>query len=375
MKGTALKAIMAAMILASGVMSNSCFVQQPISIGAILSISGPDSHNTQEIANGLLLAIDEINAKGGINGRLLEIIIEDSKADPPEGIEAFHRIETNHYPDVYVSNLSSVSLALAPLAEEHAVVLVALQTSAPDVTEHNEWVYRYWPTAEDDASTISLILEDLKLEEVGVIYLDDVFGQTLFKAVKKEFTANGGMVKAISYKPEEMNYEKQIGELIDMDAIYFIGFGNHTREAIIQLREEDFKGHIIAGNAVLSPSMRNMPEAEGVYAPAPAIYDSEFLFASDVAERYEVRYGKPFSVFAASSFFLSNFIFSPPYFLSQLFLFSLSSLLMSLFHLSFLLAFSLLSSQPFSFPSLSLLFLFWTLLSSFSLSQLFLKTF
>jgi ABC-type branched-subunit amino acid transport system substrate-binding protein len=91
------------------------FVLQPgkkelIKIGAVLSISGPGGFYGEEARDGLLLAVDEINAWGGINGRYIELIIEDSKTKPQEGKEGFKSIEEAHHPLLYVSNLSSVSV-------------------------------------------------------------------------------------------------------------------------------------------------------------------------------------------------------------------------------------------------------------------------
>ena len=84
--------------------------KEPIKIGAILSLSGPGGFYGEEARDGMLLAVDEINAWGGINGRYIELIIEDSKTKPQEGKEGFKSIEEAHHPLLYVSNLSSVSV-------------------------------------------------------------------------------------------------------------------------------------------------------------------------------------------------------------------------------------------------------------------------
>ena len=74
-----------------------------IKIGAVLPVSGPAKWAGIEIRDGMLLAVDRINSRNGINGRKIELIIEDSKTDPQEGRKAFNRIEKVHRPLFYVS--------------------------------------------------------------------------------------------------------------------------------------------------------------------------------------------------------------------------------------------------------------------------------
>ncbi len=67
--------------------------KEPIKIGAILSLSGPGKGEGTGARDGLVLAADEINSRGGINGREIELIIEDSQTNPEEGKKAFSKIE------------------------------------------------------------------------------------------------------------------------------------------------------------------------------------------------------------------------------------------------------------------------------------------
>ena len=120
--------------------------KEPVKIGAILSITGPGKYSGEEVRDAMFLAVDEINAWGGINGRKIELIIEDGKSNPQEAKEAFKKIEANHHPVLYISTLSSVAMALAPLAGENKVVLVGLVAAIPYLSEQNEWTFKYYMT-------------------------------------------------------------------------------------------------------------------------------------------------------------------------------------------------------------------------------------
>ncbi len=99
--------------------------EEPIKIGAIISLSGPAS-NLVDVRDGMNSAADEVNSRGGINGRKIELIIADSKTKLQESKEAFNRIEATHHPIIYISTLSYVSTALSPLAEKNKVALIGL---------------------------------------------------------------------------------------------------------------------------------------------------------------------------------------------------------------------------------------------------------
>ncbi|MEE8430742.1 MAG: ABC transporter substrate-binding protein [Candidatus Desulfatibia sp.] len=282
--------------------------EETIKIGAVLSVSGPGETLGIEYTDGMLLAADGINARNGINGRKIELIIEDSKTDAQEGKKAFKRIEKEHHPLFYVSILSSVSMALAPLSEENKVVLVGLAVSTARFTENKKWVFRYFTNTEIEAQAIFSILKELKVKKLGIIYLNDEYGTSLFEIVKQRFETSGGIVESEAYETKEFNYIEQIVKLKDMEAIYFIGFVPHIKKAFKQLKELNFKGSILGSVGGSTPIVTSMPEANGAYIAAPIIYNPNYLFAKEAKEKYEVKYNKPFNMFAANGYDFIKFI-------------------------------------------------------------------
>ncbi len=276
--------------------------EKPIKIGAILSITGAGSYSGEEVRDGVLLAIDEINSWGGINGRKLKLIIEDSKTNPQEGKKAFHKLESEHDPVIYVSTLSSVSMALTPLAEANEVPLVGLVVSTPELTKQKEWIFRYYNMAENEIRPILTILEELKVKELGILYFNDEYGKSVFESLKEEFEKVGGVVKSVSFESDEDSFKEQIEKLGGQEAIYIIAFSSHFPTIFKQLKNETFEGHILAVSPSTFPGVRNTPQANGTYVAAPIIYDPDFLFAKEVKDKYEKRYGKPFNHYAADGY-------------------------------------------------------------------------
>ncbi len=274
--------------------------KETIKIGAVLSLSGPASHLVC-IRDSMLLAVDEINAWGGVNGRKIEFIIEDSKTSPEEGKKAFSRIEAAHHPLLYVSTNSSVSMALAPLAGENEVVLVGLVVTTPKLAKQNEWVFRYYSSAEGEVPPILSILRKLRLKNLGILYLNDAYGTSVYKLLKKEFERNGGTVRSEAFEPKESDLKEQIANLKDMRAIYTVGFPSNLKTAYKQLKEENFSEIILGCSSTIILDI-TAPEVNGMYVAAPIVYNPNFLFAKEAKEKYEARYNNRFNHQAANGY-------------------------------------------------------------------------
>ena len=99
-------AIIIAIVVAVAIALVTFFVlrgkEETITIGAILSLSGSGGDMGDETREGMLLAIEEVNSRGGVNGKKIELIVEDSETNPERGEEAFNRIEEAHHPLLYV---------------------------------------------------------------------------------------------------------------------------------------------------------------------------------------------------------------------------------------------------------------------------------
>ena len=122
--------------------------KESIKIGAILTMTGSAANIGEEVRDGLNLAIEEVNARGGINGRNIELILEDCKTDANESIRIFNNMEANNPPHVYLTITSLISLAIAPLAEENSAPHVVLVSAADHDTliGEKEWVFRTFST-------------------------------------------------------------------------------------------------------------------------------------------------------------------------------------------------------------------------------------
>ncbi|MBW2202832.1 MAG: ABC transporter substrate-binding protein [Deltaproteobacteria bacterium] len=274
--------------------------EEPIKIGAIISLTGPAGHLV-DVRDGMQLAVDEVNTWGGVNGRKIELIVEDSKSSKEEGEKAFERIEARDHPLLYVAVTSSGSMAAAPLAEKNEVVLVGLVTTTPELTKQKEWVFKYYYGTKDEVRPILNILKHLRVKKLGILYQDDAYGTPVSDLLGKKSEKSGIAVVAEPFAVKNPDLQPKISKLKDTDAIYVVGFVKNEAKAIRLLRKEKYPGFIL-GAAGVTNLMGKMPEVDGVYVASPLIYNPDFVFAREVRDKYEIRYGRPFTHQAANGY-------------------------------------------------------------------------
>jgi branched-chain amino acid transport system substrate-binding protein len=290
-------ALICAALVALG--GSNVFGAAPIKIGAILALTGNSATLGAGARDGLLLAVDEVNKRGGVNGSKIELIIEDSKSDPQTGINAFNKIENAHHPLLYVSHLSAIGIVLAPLAEEQHVVLVGVAITAADFTRMREWVFRYWPLGKAYMPPLMRILQNLKVKKLGILYQNDEFGKEQQQLLSKECEAVGRTVASESVEIKDTDYRQKIIALNDREAIYVPCNGNLLLNVLRQLRETNYPGQILTPAGTAMPELFTMPELDGIYLAAPIIYNPNYLYAKDAGHKFEARYKRALDQWAA----------------------------------------------------------------------------
>lgn len=270
-----------------------------IKIVANLSITGPGSGIGIEERDGLQLAVDDLNSSGGINDRNLELVIVDNETNLDKAKKLFLETEQAYEPLLHISSLSFISTGLASLAEEHEVVLIALSASAPIVTQDRDWTFRYFPMADAEAVPILQILDDLNVNNLGILYLDDEFGRAIANAVGTKFKNS---VTQEPFERNAVNFKENITKLQNNDAIFIVAFTDYIQIILKQLHEANYQGEVLMTLDGATFDTFKMPEADGTYLVAPITYDNNFQLASQIAFSYELKYDKQLDYNAANGY-------------------------------------------------------------------------
>ncbi|ASS75313.1 ABC transporter permease [Tumebacillus algifaecis] len=179
--------------------------KEPIKIGVVTSKSGAlEAYGTQEI-NGLKLGIQyATDGKNEVNGRTIEILVEDDAGKPDEGIKKARKLlEEENVDFLQGSANSAVALAIAPLAEEYKKIFIVDPAATDEITgkNFNKYIFRTGRNLSQDAATGG----KYAVEKMGKTFFhlapDYVFGKSSAAAWKAAIEKSGGKVIQEEFAP------------------------------------------------------------------------------------------------------------------------------------------------------------------------------
>lgn len=173
--------------------------QTTIKIGAISPFSGDGAPYGKSARTAIDLALDEINAKGGVKGAKLVVQYEDDKGNPKDAVSAFQKLATvDKVPAVLGPFYSGNVLACAPDANRLHVILLTGSATSDNVRNAGDYVFRTCPSNDEQARTIAdFAFKKLNHRTAFIIYRNVDYGVTLRDAFEKAFKALGGKIVGV----------------------------------------------------------------------------------------------------------------------------------------------------------------------------------
>ncbi len=203
--------------------------QEPSSVrlGAVLPLTGDGASIGVPMQKALQLAVDEINAKGGIAGKPVEVIFEDGKCEGKEATGAISKlININKTPFVFGGVCSSETLAMAPVAEASKVILISPTSTSPDITTAGDYIFRTAPSDAMAGKIAALYaVNETKAKKAAIISEQKDYAQGLRNVFKIFFTQNGGEIVADEvYASADTDFRAQITKVkaSEPDVIYIL---------------------------------------------------------------------------------------------------------------------------------------------------------
>jgi branched-chain amino acid transport system substrate-binding protein len=197
-KWAGLLSLVAAVTLAASVFVEA---QAPIKIGVIQPLSGSVAASGSYVRMGAEIARDWINARGGINGRKIELVIEDNKSDPKEAASAAEKlIVRDKVPAIMGAWGSSMTLAAMPKLEEYGVPMVVETSSAGTITKRgNPWIFRISPPSDMEALGLEQYVDKLGVKKADFLAVNTDWGRGAIGAFGDMLKKKGVAVGAAEY--------------------------------------------------------------------------------------------------------------------------------------------------------------------------------
>jgi branched-chain amino acid transport system substrate-binding protein len=191
-----LRLALAAATLASLAAAGPSVAAEDLLIGTLLPLTGPGAAVGTEMQHGVDLAIEHANAKGGVRGRMVKAVIEDSQGKPDQAVLSFNRmVDLNNVPVVEVA-YSSVALAVSPLADRRKVVVVNPGAQSNKLGALGPYFFSTIPLIQDEAPVLSKFAVSELGKTAVIIYENAAAGIDGRDDFKRTFEALGGKVLA-----------------------------------------------------------------------------------------------------------------------------------------------------------------------------------
>ncbi len=184
------------LLLAAGLAFAGAASAQDIKIGLVAALTGPSAQSGESITRGLTIAIDELNAKGGILGRKVVLVRRDDESSPPKGIAAARELISNEKVAVLFGGIDSpVSLAITQVVNKEKVPFMGVWAAATGITKNGanpNYVFRV--SAQDDLVDVKLIkyaMTTYGTKKPGLVLINNPWGESNEKGLKAAAAAAG----------------------------------------------------------------------------------------------------------------------------------------------------------------------------------------
>ena len=221
----------------------------PFRIGVMESVTGPGETYGTVAVQAKEMAVEEINAAGGINGRMLELVVEDSKCSAQDSITAFNKLtDVDGVKIILGTSCSGAMLGAAPLAEKEGVILFSGLATNPDIANAGDYIFR---TSMSDAQvgidTGNTMWAD-GVRNLATISESTDYAEGVRRTTVDQFTKLGGTVVGEErYASDVTDFRTQLTKLLgeDPDGLHIAAQAEFSGGTVVkQVRELGYDGPI-----------------------------------------------------------------------------------------------------------------------------------
>src|SRR5262245_25942283 len=246
---------------------------EPVKIGVIQPLTGPVAASGNYVRMGAEIARDWINARGGVLGRQVALLIEDNKSDPKEAATAAEKlIVKDKVPVIMGAWGSSMTLAAMPKLEEYGVPMVVETSSASTVTKRgNPWVFRISPPSEMEALGLEKYMKDLGIKKADFLAVNTDWGRGAAAAFGDILKKSGSAVGATEFMDQaatDMNAQLTKIKADNADTLFLTTSVEQITLVLKQAQEQRLGRKVITTGGSSSPSQlikQAGAAAEGTY--------------------------------------------------------------------------------------------------------------
>jgi len=299
MKGVKLLTIgmLTAFLAMIGLFGSQAMAADPIKIGAIYPLTGSVAYNGQSKQHGAKIAEEEINAKGGVMGRPIQLIIEDGQCKPADSVNAAEKlIVKDKVPAIAGAFCSGATAAVIPVIERHKIPFVSGVSSNPALTaERKDFFFRACPHEGMYAPSMSkLMVDKMKTMNLAFLAVNDDWGRGTTKTFTEGVEKAGGKVVTVEYfEHGETNFAPLLTKIkgLNQDGVFVVAETQDGAMLMRQYKEMGVKSQVFGVGSLATDTFAKLagPASEGIYVMAPYVPSVPGKRNEDFIKKYRAR--------------------------------------------------------------------------------------
>jgi branched-chain amino acid transport system substrate-binding protein len=270
-----------------------------ILVGEYGSLTGPQATFGTSTHNGIMMAVDEINAQGGVNGKKVKIITEDDQSKQEEAATAVTKlISENNVVAVLGEVASSCSIAAAPICQQNKVPMITPSSTNPEVTKKGDYIFRTCYTDDYQGHSLAdyVLSEGIKTAAIITDIKSD-YSQGLGHFFEERFTAGGGkIVGRASYANGDSDFRAQLTSVkaTNPQILFVPGYYTDIGQVAQQARDLGVTAPLVGGDGWESPRLIEIggKALEGSYYSNHYFYGDSKPLVHDFVQKYKDRFGQ-----------------------------------------------------------------------------------
>lgn len=284
---------------------------EPLRIGALFSVTGPASFLGEPEKNTLEMLVKDANARGGIGGRKLELVVYDTQGDVTKSVQLANKLIKNDKVSVIVGpSTTGESMAVIPVAEKEKIPLISCAAGIKITEPVKKWVFK--TPANDHVAVEKILIQAAKLKQknIAIITVSDGFGSSGREQLKALVAKKGFRIVADEvYGPKDTDMTAQLTKIKASRPDAIICWGTNPGPAIIarNVKQLGIKTPLYMSHGVASKKfieLAGADAAEGIMLPAGKLTIFDKLSKNDPQAKllrdYDQSYRKGFGVEAST---------------------------------------------------------------------------
>jgi branched-chain amino acid transport system substrate-binding protein len=282
---------------------------EPVMMGVSGPLTGQNAQYGAQWKQGFDLALDEVNGAGGIKGRPLAYVFEDSQSDPRQSVAVAQKFVADKKIVVELGDFASpASMAASPVYQKAKLVQFGFTNSHPDFTKGGDYMWSNSVSqADEQPLSAAYAVKTLGLKRIAVLHLNTDWGRTskdLYVKAAKEYGAE--IVAVEAYIPDEKDFRSTLVRVRDAkpDGLELLSYYSDAALIARQAKQAGLKLPMVAASSVYSPKLIELggDAVEGMFTASRYFPDDPRPLVRKFVTAFKAKYGKEPDAFNAYAY-------------------------------------------------------------------------